>query len=85
MPTRPGLHAGCHLPFHAIGCPDWTAKDFALSCAVQAQFILEDAREFEADAQEAAEAGFPDVAEEAMAEAREARQAAKEMRRLARP
>jgi hypothetical protein len=23
MPSRPGLHVGCKLPFHAIGCPDW--------------------------------------------------------------
>jgi hypothetical protein len=25
MPSRPGPHVGCHVPFHAPGCPDWVA------------------------------------------------------------
>jgi len=27
MPSRPGPHVGCHLPFHAAGCPDWIPED----------------------------------------------------------
>lgn len=23
MPSRPGPHVGCHMPFHAAECPDW--------------------------------------------------------------
>jgi hypothetical protein len=25
MPSRPGPHVGCHMPFHAPGCRDWVA------------------------------------------------------------
>ncbi len=51
--------------------------------AIRYQGDLEYAREFEADAAEAVEAGFPDVAEEALAEARECRQSAARHRREA--
>lgn len=26
MPVRQGLHVGCVLPFHVIGCPDWVPE-----------------------------------------------------------
>ena len=45
---------------------------------IRASDLREWAREFDGQAQEAAEAGFPDVAEEAHAEARECRQLAAE-------
>ena len=56
---------------------------YRISEALIAQSNLEYAREFDADAAEAAEAGFPDVAEEARAEARECRQFAAAARRRA--
>jgi hypothetical protein len=65
---------------------DWPERKrmFRIGCVIQAQHNLECAREFDAEAQDAAAAGFPDVAEEARTEAREARQAAATFRRLTR-
>jgi hypothetical protein len=39
MPTRPGLHIGCQLPFHITGCPDWVpeGKTFEEADAERAQ------------------------------------------------
>ena len=62
--------------------PDRSEQErmFRIGCAIQAQSDLECAREFDVEAHEAEAAGFPDVAEEARAEAYEARQDAARFR-----